>query len=170
MSPATRTNSNSSTGVPDMARQLAAELADAFETDRGLAEQLAGAQLRLQAANGRLWSGLHPDALGLVYDDTAAVGVGQGSSQVAEEIGDAVRAGGSAADVEAAVLGELQEVHWTIHRAFCEYQRICEDRRHLAAEIGELIAQMVAELTAAGWTEEQARTVDVHQLAAAVAR
>jgi hypothetical protein len=170
MSPATRTNSNSSTGVPDMARQLAAELADAFETDRGLAEQLAGAQLRLQAANGRLWSGLHPDALGLVYDDTAAVGVGQGSSQVAEEIGDAVRAGGSAADVEAAVLGELQEVHWTIHRAFCEYQRICEDRRHLAAEIGELIAQMAAELTAAGWTEEQARTVDVHQLAAAVAR
>lgn len=157
--------------MPDTARQLAAKLADAFETDRRLAEQLAGAQHRLQAANDRLWSGLHPDALGLVYDDTAAVGAGgQGSSQVAGEIVDAVHAGGAAADIETAALGELQAVHWTIHRAFSEYQRIGEDRRHLAAEVGELIAQMVAELVAAGWTEEQARTADVRALAAAAAR
>jgi hypothetical protein len=148
-----------------MARQLAAELADAFETDRQLAEQLTGAQHRLQAANDRLWSGLHPDALGLVYDDTAVVG--QGSSQVAEEILDAVRADSAVADVEAAALGELQQVHWTIHRAFSEYQRIGEDRRHLAAEIGELVAQMVSELVAAGWSEEQARSADVRALAAA---
>lgn len=153
-----------------MARQLAGELADAFETDRGLAEQLAGAQRRLQAANGRLWSGLHPDALGLVYDDSAAGVVGQGSSRVAEEIVDAVRADSSVADVEAAALGELQQVHWTIHRAFCEYQRLGEDRRHLAAEIGELIAQMVSELVAAGWSEEEARTADVRALAAAGVR
>jgi len=152
-----------------MARQLAGELADAFETDRGLAEQLTGAQHRLQAANDDLWSGLHPDALGLVYD-TAVLGVSQGSSRVAEEILDAVRAGGAAADVEAAALGELQQLHWTIHRAFSEYQRIGEDRRHLAAEIGELIAQMVSELVAAGWTEEQARQADVRALAAAAAR
>jgi len=170
MSQATRTNSNSSAGVPDTAWQLAAELADAFETDRRLAEQLAGAQHRLQAANGRLWSGLHPDALGLVYDDTAAVGVGQGSSQIAEEIVDAVRVGGCAADVEAAALGELQEVHWAIHRAFSECQRLGEDRRHLAVEIGELIAGMVAELVAAGWSEDAARTTDVQALAAAAAR
>ncbi len=52
--------------VPEAAQQLASELADAFETDRGLAEQLTAAQHRLQAANDRLWSGLHPDALGLV--------------------------------------------------------------------------------------------------------
>lgn len=75
------------------------------------AQRLNACQHRLQAANDRLWSGLHPDALGLVYDGAAAVG--QGSSQVAEGIVDAVRAGGSAAEVEASVLGELQEVHWT---------------------------------------------------------
>jgi len=57
-----------------------------------------------------------------------------------------VRSGGSGADVEAVVLGELQEVHWTIHHAFSDYQRISEDRRHLAAESGELIAAFVAEL------------------------
>jgi len=64
----------------------------------------------------------------------------------------------------------LQEVHWTIHRAFSEHQCVSEDRRHLAAEIGELIAAFVAELVAAGWTEEQARDADVHQLAAVPAR
>ncbi len=151
--------------VPEAAQRLAGELADAFETDRGLAEQLKAAQHRLQTANGRLWSGLHPDALGLMYDDTAAVGVDQGSSAIAEGIVDAVRAGGSAAEVEASVLPRLQEAHWAIHRAFSEHQRVGEDRRHLAAEIGELIATFVAELVAADWTEEAARTADVHQLA-----
>ena len=97
---------------------------------------------------------------------TALWSGGQGASRVAGEILDAVHAGGSAAGVEAAALGELQAVHWTIHRAFSEYQRLGEDRRHLAAEIGELIAGMVAELVAAGWSEEQASTADVRALAA----
>jgi hypothetical protein len=152
--------------VPETARQLAAELADAFESDRALAEQLTGAQHRVQAANDRLWSGLHPDVLGLVYDGGA---VGQGESQVAESVVDAVRAGAAAAEVEAAVLSDLQEVHWTIHRAFSEHQQLSEDRRHLAAEIGELIAAFVAELIAAGWSEQDARQADVRQLAAQVA-
>ncbi len=160
--------------VPEAARRLGGELADAFEQDRGLAEQLNDCQHRLQAANARLWSGLHPDALGLMYDDTAAaVGAGQGSSALADSVVDAVRAvraGGAAAEVEAAVLPGLQEAHWTIHRAFCEYQQLAEDRRHLAAEIGELIAMFVAELVAAGWSEEAARTADVHQLATAAVR
>ncbi len=153
--------------VPEAAQRLAAELADAFETDRGLVEQLTAAQHRLQAANDRLWSGLHPDALGLIYDEAAAVGGEQGSSAIADSVVDAVRAGGSAAEVEAVVLGELQEAHWTIHHAFSEYQRIGEDRRHLAAEIGELIAAFVSSLVAAGWSEDSARTADVHQLAVA---
>ncbi len=149
--------------VPGAAQQLAGELADAFETDRGLAEQLTAAQHRLQAANDRLWSGLHPDALGLVYDGAP---VSPGASAVAEGVVDAaVRSGAAAAEVEASVLGELQEVHWTIHRAFSEYQQLGEDRRHLAAEIGELIGGLGGELVAAGWSEEQARTADVHQLA-----
>ncbi len=154
--------------VPEAADRLAGELADAFATDRGLAERLNACQRRLQAANDRLWSGLHPDALGLVYDDVAAGG--PGTSIIAEGIVDAVRLGGAAAEVGAAVLGELQAAHWTIHRAFCEYQQLAEDRRHLAAEIGELIATFVSELVAAGWSEEQARRADVHQLAVEAVR
>ncbi len=45
-------------------------------------------------------------------------------------------------EAEAALLPKLQEVHWTIHPAFSEHQRISEDRRHLAAEIGELTARL----------------------------
>jgi len=156
--------------VPEAARQLANRLADAFEQDRGLAEQLNDCQDRLRAANGQLWSGLHPDALGLIYDDAAAVGAGEGSSVIAASVVDALRAGLPAAEVEAAVLPGLQEAHWAIHRAFSEHQQLGEDRRHLAAEIGELISQFVAELIAAGWSEEQARQADVRQLAGGVAR
>jgi len=39
--------------VPEAARRLAAELADAFETDRGLAEQLTAAQHRVRRRVGR---------------------------------------------------------------------------------------------------------------------
>ncbi len=156
--------------APEAARQLAGRLADAFETDRGLAEQQNDCQDRLRAANGQLWSGLHPDALGSLYDDTAAVGVYEGGSVITGRMIDALHAGLPAAEVEAAVLPGLQEAHWTIHRAFSDYQSISEDRRHLAAEIGELIAQLVAELVAVGWSEDQARNADVHQLVAAAAR
>ncbi|MGI8412467.1 MAG: hypothetical protein ACR2QA_08235 [Solirubrobacteraceae bacterium] len=41
--------------MPEAARQLAGRLADAFEQDRGLAEQQNACQDRLRAANGRLW-------------------------------------------------------------------------------------------------------------------
>jgi hypothetical protein len=156
--------------VPEAARQLAGQLVDAFEQDRVLAERLIGCQDRLRAANGQLWSGLHPDALGLLYDDTAAGGVGEGASAITGAMVDALGAGLPAAEVQAAVLPGLQEAHWAIHRAFSEHQQISEDRRHLAAEIGELIASFVAALIAAGWSEDAARTADVPQLAATAAR
>ncbi|MGH2908929.1 MAG: hypothetical protein ACRDK8_06490 [Solirubrobacteraceae bacterium] len=94
----------------------------------------------------------------------------EGSSQLAGQVLDALTAGLPAAEVEAAILPGLQETHWAIHRAFCEYQQLAEDRRHLAAEIGELISAFVSELIAAGWSEQQARAADVHQLATAAAR
>jgi len=140
-----------------------------LSTTGRLAEQLNDAQRRLQAVNDQLWSGLHPDALGLIYDDTAAVGVREGGSVIAGAMLDALRSGLPAAEVEAAVLGGLQEAHWAIHRAFWDYQRLGEDRRHLAAVLGELIAGLVSGLVAAGWTEDEARTADVRQLTAAVA-
>jgi len=45
---------------------------------------------------------------------------------IAGSMVDALRSSGSEADVEASVLPGLQEVHWTIHRAFSEHQRISE--------------------------------------------
>jgi hypothetical protein len=165
--------SNNSDGVPAAARQLAGRVAEAFEQDRALAEQQNTAQHRLQAANDQLWLGLHPDALGLLYDDTHAVGIHEQAtigSRITAVTADARGAGASDEEIETVVLQAAQEIHWTIHRAFSEYQRISEDRRHLAAEIGELIARFAAALVAAGWSEDAARNADVHQLAAAAAR
>jgi len=45
-------------------------------------------------------------------------------------------------------LGAVQEVHWQIHDAHNDYQTAAEDRRQLAADIGELIRQSTS-LTAA---------------------
>ena len=62
-------------------------------------------------------------------------------------------------------LAAIQQVHWQIHRAFIAYQTVAEERRQLAAEIGELVRQLVDALLTAGWTEEQARNTNVHELA-----
>jgi len=131
--------------------------------------QLTEAQHRLEAANARLWSGLAPDALGRLYDRTGAVGASAGGSVICGVMVEALRAGGSPGEVQAAVLPALQQAHWAIHRAFSEHQRVGEDRLHLAAEIGELIAGFVAALVAAGWSETEARQADVHALAEAAA-
>jgi hypothetical protein len=65
------------------------------------------------------------------------------------------------------VFAALQRAHWTIRRAFVDYQTGCEERRRLAVELGELSAQLTVELCAAGWSEGGARSADVHELAAA---
>jgi len=64
-----------------------------------------------------------------------------------------------------ATLG-LDDVHWQVHRAFCAYQSACEERRQLAIDVGELSWQLTDALTTAGYTAEQARSANVHQLAA----
>ena len=66
-----------------------------------------------------------------------------------------------APDMPAAV----QQIHWQIHRAFTAYQAVTEQRRQLTADIGELIRQFVDALLAAGWTEQEARNANVHELA-----
>ena len=72
--------------------------------------------------------------------------------------------------IESALLEALEETHWVIRRAFCEYQFACEERRQMAVEVGELSAQLTVALCAAGWSEEAARDANVHELAAAAAR
>jgi hypothetical protein len=65
----------------------------------------------------------------------------------------------------ATALAALGEIHWQIHHAFCEYQSACEERRQLAVDVGELATQLTDALCAAGFSEQDARRVDVHQLA-----
>jgi hypothetical protein len=156
--------------TPDAARRLAGRLAEAFERDQKLAEAQTDALGRLRAANDELWSGVHPDALGLLYDDAPAAGIGeqgQVRSRVTAVLADARHAGADEHQVETVVLQAVQEIHWAIHRALSDYQSVSEDRRHLAAEVGELAAGMVSELVAAGWSETDARAADVQQLAGA---
>lgn len=63
-------------------------------------------------------------------------------------------------------LAAIQQVHWTVRQAFVDYQSVAEERRQLAADVAELIRELVAELVAVGWSEEQARNANVHELAA----
>ncbi|HZE04024.1 MAG TPA: hypothetical protein VE127_02300 [Solirubrobacteraceae bacterium] len=57
-------------------------------------------------------------------------------------------------------------VHQEVHSAFVAYQQTTEQRRQLAVTVGELSAGLTDALTHAGHTPEQARSADVHQLAA----
>ena len=57
-------------------------------------------------------------------------------------------------------------VHEQIRRAFCAYQHASEQRRQLAVDVGELSQQLTGALTAAGYSAQQARSANVHQLAA----
>jgi hypothetical protein len=122
--------------VPAHARELAARLSALFEKDRGIVVRLSSAQRRLRLANDRLRSGVAPDTFGPSRD----------SSPVA-------------------VLAGVGEIHSQIHRAFCEYQSACEERRQLAVEVGELAAGLTDALCAAGFSRQDARRADVHQLA-----
>lgn len=139
--------------VPERAIKLAEQLDVMFAQDSELVRRLNAAQHGLQSANDRLWSGRHPDGLATVYGEhPAAVEVA-----VAEHRSEVL----SAVDP----LGAVQEVHWRVHRAFLTYQTAAEERRQLAGDIGETSRQFVDALVAIGWSEEQARNTNVHELA-----
>jgi len=140
--------------VPAHARELAVELSALFERDVTIVRRLSDAQHRLIDANERLWSGLSPDAIGLIYDGAGPAG--------ASEIG-ALMDGACAGEV--AVLAVLQEIHWSIHRGFCEYRSACEERRQLAVDVGEITARFIEVLCGAGFSEDEARNANVHDLA-----
>jgi hypothetical protein len=57
-------------------------------------------------------------------------------------------------------------VHEQIHLAFCAYQHASEQRRQLAVDVGELAQQLADALTATGHSAQQARSANVHELAA----
>ncbi len=154
--------------VPPRARELAARLATLFARDRQIAKRLNDTQSRLRDANGELWSGLHPAALAVLYDDTHAVAIavdGRIRSQVNAVMIDQLQGGADEQQLETAVLATVQQIHWTIHRAFVDYQSASEERRQLAVDVCELAQQLTDTLTAAGWTETQARKANVNDLA-----
>jgi hypothetical protein len=133
-----RTESASGSGqaVPAHARELAARLSALFEKDSRIVARLNSAQRRLRHANDRLRPGVTPDGLRPIENGSGV-----------------------------AVLGALREIHWQVDRAFCEYQSACEERRQLAVEVGELAAGLTDALCAAGFSQQDARRADVHQLA-----
>jgi hypothetical protein len=141
-----------SRSVPQRARQLAGELERRFAQDADLARELKDAHERLRRANDRLWSGLHADGMAAMYDEyPAAVNVAFAENR-SEVLG--------ASDPSR----EVQQVHWQIHAAHCDYQHAAEDRRQLAADTGEIIRTLVDELMAAGWSEQDARNAHVREL------
>jgi hypothetical protein len=52
----------------------------------------------------------------------------------------------------------------TIRAAFVDYQRAAEVRRGLGADVGEAVVRLVDAMTAAGFSEDQARRADVWAL------
>jgi hypothetical protein len=142
--------------VPVHARELAAQLSALFQRDVEI-KQLNEAHHRLEQANEQLYSGLAPDAFGLINDSAAPTAI------AASPIAALIRDNGPAANHR--ILDALQHVHWQIHRAFCAYQHASEQRRQLAVEVGEHSQQLVQALGAAGWSAQQARRANVHQLA-----
>ncbi len=153
--------------VPVRARELAARLAGLFVADSQLAVALSDAQHRLLGANDRLSSALGRDVLGLGCGGVRRLAAGKGA--IAERMVDAA-GGDDGPEVETAMLGALEHVHWTIGRAFIDYQRAYEERRQLAVDVGELSQQLIEVLCAAGWSREAARSADVHELAMAGVR
>ncbi|MHB1569810.1 MAG: hypothetical protein ACYCXW_06350 [Solirubrobacteraceae bacterium] len=141
-----------SRAIPAPARQLAAELERRFARDAELATQLNDAQQRLRDASDRLWSGLHPDGIAAIYGEHPAAIEGataHNRSQVLDSP-DPLRA--------------VQQAHWTIHKAFINYEDAAERRRQLAAEVGELAGELIASLVAAGWSEHDAREANIPNL------
>jgi hypothetical protein len=141
-----------SRSVPDRARTLAAELALRFAQDAQLTTRLNNAHRRLQRANERLWSGLHPDGIAAVYKEHPTA-VEAAAAHNRSEILDAPDP-----------LREAQRAHWTIHRALIDCHNATECRRQLAVEVGELAGELVATLVSAGWSEQDARNANVVNL------
>jgi len=48
-------------------------------------------------------------------------------------------------------LQAIQQAHWQIHRAHCDYQDAAEERGQLAVDVGEITRSFVDELVARGW-------------------
>lgn len=134
--------------VPHRARQFTpTELEVRFARDAQLARKLNDAHPRFRRTNDRVWWGLHRDPLANVYGEHRIVELAFAEDR-SEGLG--------APDP----LQALQQVR----RVDCDFQHVAEDRRHLAADIGEVIRTFVDMLAAAGWSEAEAHNAAVHEI------
>jgi hypothetical protein len=132
-------------------RVLADVLAALFEGDRQLAVALNTAQRRLLAANERLTVAM---PVGAVL--SAVLGLG------GADLGGAGRRPPVLdADSPVAALGEVAQ---RIRGALVDYQHVAEQRREVAADVGEATVRLVDALIAAGFSDTQARRADVRAL------
>jgi hypothetical protein len=132
-------------------RVLAGVLAALFERDRRLAVALSTAQRRLLAANERLTVEMPVGAVlcALFGPDDADAGWAERRPAVL--------------DAESPV-NALSEVADAVWRAFFAYQNTAEQRRQVAADVGEATVRLVDALIAAGFSDTQARRADVRAL------
>lgn len=148
-------------GVPAAARALASARAALFANDQQIVRRLNDAQSRLRDANDQLCSGLHSDAHALLCGDSHV----PSDSHVIAVMLDALRSGATERELHTGGLATLQEIRGAVHRALLDDQPASEERRQLAIEAGELGRRVVDALTGAGWTEAEARSANVHDLA-----
>jgi hypothetical protein len=132
-------------------RVLADVLAALFERDRQLAVALNTAQRRLLAANERLTVAMRVGALPRVVLGLSGVDLGVAGRR--PPVLDA--------ESPVAALGEVAEC---IRCAFVDYQHAAEQRREVAADVGEATVRLVDALIAAGLSDAQARRADVRAL------
>jgi hypothetical protein len=126
-------------------RELAAALVALFAADQQLAVELNAAQRRLLDATDLLRVGVSRDALRALLgrsdsDVGLAMGVQSGASAGLEAVADAIR------------------------EAFRDYQLLADQRREVAADIGEATVRLVEAMAVCGFGEEQARGADVRAL------
>jgi hypothetical protein len=135
---------------PDV-RVLADVLCALFERDRQFAVALNAAQRRLLAANERLTVAMPVGAVLCAMLDPSDVNLG------------VVRRRPPVLEAESpvAALGEVADV---IRSAMGAYQDADEQRRQVAADIGEATVRLVDGLIASGFSDAQARRADVWAL------
>jgi cobalamin biosynthesis protein CbiG len=126
-------------------RELAAALAALFAADQQLAVELNAAQRRLLDATDLLRVGVSRDALRTLLDPSGLdVGLAMG--------------------VQAAASAGLEAIADTIREALRDYQLLADQRREVAADIGEATVRLVEAMAACGFGEAQARNADVRAL------
>lgn len=137
--------------APPGTQQIGRDLRALFTQDQALAVALNDALRRHRDAIDQLTTGLSAEALRTIYGPTGP-DLGLSGRKPPVLLADSpVRA--------------LEDVARDARTALHDYMRISDDRRVLAADVGELTARLIEALTTAGLSEEQARHANVDHLA-----